>query len=80
MIISAALMGALVLSWLVWDQGWSSKVMGNVSSVASAPPQIHPVSLPAYAAKEYDGRELKLGQILAENEVYTRYFITYKSG
>ena len=80
MIISAALMGALVLSWLAWGQGWPSKVMGNVSSVASAPPQIHPVSLPAYAAKEYDGRELKLGQILAENEVYTRYFITYKSG
>lgn len=78
--VSAALAGALVLSWLTWGQGWSSKVMGNVSSVASARPQIHPVSLPAYAAKEYNGRELKLGQILAQNEVYTRYFITYKSG
>lgn len=78
--VSAALAGALVLSWLAVGQGWSSKVMGNISSVASAPPQIHPVSLPAYAAKEYDGRELKLGQILAQNEVYTRYFITYKSG
>ncbi|MFY9492972.1 MAG: alpha/beta fold hydrolase [Minisyncoccia bacterium] len=79
-IISSALAGALVLSWLAWGQGWPSKVMGDVSSVASAPPQIHPVSLPAYAAKEYDGRELKLGQILAQNEAYTRYFITYKSG
>lgn len=77
--VSAALAGALVLSWLAGGEGWS-KVMGSVSFVSSAPSAIHPVSLPAYAAKEYDGRELKLGPVLAQNEAYTRYFITYKSG
>lgn len=73
-------MGALVLSWPVWGESWSSKIMGSVVSVASAPPEIHSVSLPAYAIKEYDGRDLKIGQVLAKNEVYTRYFVTYQSG
>lgn len=38
------------------------------------------VSLPALMNQEFDGRELTLGQVLADNEAYTRYFITYKSG
>lgn len=40
----------------------------------------HPVSLPALMEKKYDGRDLKLGLVLADNETYTRYYITYKSG
>ncbi len=68
------------MSGWVWGGDWSSKIMGNISSVASAPPEINPISLSAYAAREYDGRELKLGWILAKNEAYTRYFITYQSG
>src|SRR3989338_4121372 len=41
---------------------------------------MHPVSIPALMKKEFDGRELKLVRILDENEVYTRHYITYKSG
>jgi len=39
-----------------------------------------PVSLPALIQKQFDGRDLKLGQVLAANESYTRYYITYQSG
>jgi uncharacterized protein len=31
-------------------------------------------------AKQYDGRDLELGQVLADNSAYTRYFVTYLSG
>lgn len=40
----------------------------------------HPVSLPAYFNRTFDGRDLKLGQVLAKNSMYTRYFIAYTSG
>lgn len=36
-------------------------------------------SIPAMAEREYGGSELKLDKVLAENESYTRYSITYKS-
>lgn len=29
--------------------------------------------------KEYDGRDLRLGRVLARNSEYTRYFVTYRS-
>ncbi|MBI4119130.1 MAG: alpha/beta fold hydrolase [Parcubacteria group bacterium] len=74
-----ALAGALVLSWLV-GAGGVSKVASSVALLPEPTPEINPVSLPAYAAKLYDGRELKLGPVLAKNEFYTRYFITYQSG
>jgi dipeptidyl aminopeptidase/acylaminoacyl peptidase len=40
----------------------------------------HPVSLQALIAKDYDGRDLKVGRVLARNSAYTRHFVTYKSG
>jgi dipeptidyl aminopeptidase/acylaminoacyl peptidase len=40
----------------------------------------HPVSIPALANKEFDGRDLKVGQVLTQTATYTRYYITYKSG
>lgn len=40
----------------------------------------NPVSLLALMQKGFDGRELKLGNVLDNNSVYTRYYITYKSG
>ncbi len=40
----------------------------------------HPVSLPFLMQKEFDGRNLKLGKVLAKNKYYTRYYITYMSG
>jgi dipeptidyl aminopeptidase/acylaminoacyl peptidase len=40
----------------------------------------HQVSLQALMAKKYDGRNLRLGRVLARNSAYTRYFVTYSSG
>ena len=42
--------------------------------------EIFPVSIQAMQRKDYDGRDLTLGKVLAENESYTRYYITYMSG
>jgi dipeptidyl aminopeptidase/acylaminoacyl peptidase len=39
-----------------------------------------PVSLPALMEKEFDGRDLKLGNVLDDNSAYTKYFATYESG
>lgn len=41
---------------------------------------VHPVSIPALAAMQPDGRDLQLGQVLAQTSTYTRYFVTYSSG
>lgn len=38
-----------------------------------------PVSLPALFVKEYDGGGLRLGEVLATTDTYTRYFVTYRS-
>jgi len=39
----------------------------------------HPDTIPAMMQKEFRGDDLKLENVLEENEVYTRYHITYKS-
>lgn len=38
------------------------------------------LSLEGLAKKEFDGRDLSVGQILERHEAYTRYYITYRSG
>lgn len=38
-----------------------------------------PISIPAFAAKVFDGRDFRLGNVQERNEAYTRYFISYKS-
>jgi dipeptidyl aminopeptidase/acylaminoacyl peptidase len=40
----------------------------------------HPVSLQALIAKKYDGRDLRVGRVLARTGEYTRHFVTYRSG
>lgn len=52
----------------------------NQQEIIEGGPEIEPVSLLAMMEKEYDGRELKLGDVLENNSSYTRHFITYKSG
>jgi dipeptidyl aminopeptidase/acylaminoacyl peptidase len=47
-------------------------------TTASTP--VDPVSLQALMAKSYDGRDLRLGRVLARNSAYTRHFVTYRSG
>ncbi len=39
-----------------------------------------PPSLPALMKRAYNGRDLTLKKVLAENRYYTRYLITFKSG
>lgn len=39
----------------------------------------HPDSISIMSEKEYNGSDLKLEKVLDKNEIYTRYFITYKS-
>ncbi len=43
-------------------------------------PDYHAVSIPALAAKKFDGRDFANHQVLDDNSAYTRYHITYKSG
>ncbi len=39
----------------------------------------HPVSVPALFDKRYDGRRLRLGQVLARTDAYTQYAARYRS-
>lgn len=50
----------------------------TASPTPSAPPD--PVSIQALAERSYDGRDLQLGEVLVEDDAYTRYFVTYASG
>jgi dipeptidyl aminopeptidase/acylaminoacyl peptidase len=50
------------------------------TSTPTPTPPPHPVSIEALAQRTYDGRDLRLGDVLAANEAYTRYFVTYASG
>lgn len=54
----------------------SESVLENTLPTATTP---HPDSLPALMAKNFQGDGLRLGQILDQNETYTKYYITYKS-
>lgn len=40
----------------------------------------HPISLQALSEKEFNGSELKLEEVLNDNQIYTRHRISYKSG
>jgi dipeptidyl aminopeptidase/acylaminoacyl peptidase len=42
--------------------------------------RVDPVSVPALFDKTYDGRDLRLGQVLARTAAYTSYTVTYRSG
>jgi dipeptidyl aminopeptidase/acylaminoacyl peptidase len=43
-----------------------------------APKPPHPISVQALINKKYDGRDLKVGRLLADNGSYKRYIITYR--
>lgn len=51
----------------------------SASPSASAEPP-HPVSLPALAAKEYDGRGLRRVEEVASTAAYTQHRVIYRSG
>lgn len=58
----------------------SSPAASPSSGTQSLPPVADPVSLPAMMRKEYDGRGLRLGRVLARTDAYTRRAVTYRSG
>ncbi len=47
-----------------------------------APPEppANPVSLPSLMERDFDGRALRVGDVLASNEAYTKSAVTYRSG
>jgi len=49
-----------------------------ISSICFA--AVRPVSLQYIMQEQFDGRDLKLVKVLATEEAYTRYYITYMSG
>lgn len=59
-----------------------SPTTGPPTTAAPSPTKepTNPVSLQALMAKEYDGRQLRVGRVLARTSDYTRHFVTYKSG
>ncbi|MFM1987020.1 MAG: hypothetical protein RIS18_1237 [Actinomycetota bacterium] len=58
----------------------SSMVSSSKTPVAEQTTKINPVSLEALSQKEFIGSDLVLENVLGENNKFTRYFITYKSG
>ena len=82
LVILLVITAVVFTGWLVLSgSNKPSNVPENRQSLShEGGPEIDPISLPALMAKEFDGRDLKLGQILEDNTVYTRYHITYKSG
>jgi dipeptidyl aminopeptidase/acylaminoacyl peptidase len=51
---------------------------GGGESLATPAPGT--LSLPAFSKQNIVGSDFKVGEVLARNDAYTRYFITYKSG
>lgn len=51
----------------------------NEVEIQPRKPEFTDDSIPVMAEKQFQGSDLKLGKILASNESYTRYAITYKS-
>ena len=50
---------------------------GSANTTPSSKPP-HPISVQALINKKYDGRNLKLGRLLADQGAYQRYIITYR--
>jgi uncharacterized protein len=57
----------------------SSNQGDGASTSAGEPEKVHPVSVPALFDKRYDGRRLRLGQVIVETDAYTQHFVTYRS-
>lgn len=61
----------------------SDSTVTTTSVEPTTPPiekESHPVSFPAMFKKDLNGSDFTVGRILARENTYTRYYITYKSG
>jgi len=52
----------------------------QVQETPTESPKPHPVSIEALTQKKTKGSDLKLVRVLDDNAIYTRHYITYKSG
>jgi len=59
------------------DQTKTDRPAAEVKPTSPLPP--HPLSLPAYAEREFIGKDLELGAVLSQTDAYTRHYITYRS-
>jgi dipeptidyl aminopeptidase/acylaminoacyl peptidase len=59
------------------DSDRASETLSEAPTITVRRPR--PVSLPALFVQEYDGGGLRLGEVLARTDAYTRYFVTYRS-
>lgn len=59
------------------SKGGQLQTEAKIKTISEVP---HPVSLNTLSQKSFDGKDLTLGKILDNNQFYTRYYITYKSG
>lgn len=48
--------------------------------ISEGGPSAHSVSIPAFGAQDFSGHTFQVGRVLAENDSYTRFYITYGSG
>ena len=55
-------------------------IVGDPEIIPVPAPAMKGPAIPNLFEKLYDGRDLKLGQVLDRNSAYTRYYITYQSG
>ena len=83
-IVIAVLLVVGVGAYLLWPKSEPSPRVQEQNQTTGIRQEggesFHPVSLPAMMQKQFDGRDFRVGQVLADNEAYTRYYITYKSG
>jgi uncharacterized protein len=62
------------------QQGLSAEEKGDEVRTEGGPVIRTEVSLPALSSRQLEGREFSVGKVLADNEAYTRYYVTYLSG
>lgn len=60
--------------------GATGEPTGSATPGPALPEVQNRVSLPALMSSEYDGRRLRLRQVLARTSDYTRHAVTYRSG
>jgi dipeptidyl aminopeptidase/acylaminoacyl peptidase len=80
LIISISLVAAGCSSTTPTDTNTNTVTESATPKTSEQTEEVNPVSIQALSHKNYDGRDLTLGEVQSETATYTRYYITYKSG
>ena len=79
--VALVALGSLAVRSLQPEPGGSTPApIGDISGGGEPVPAPHSVSLPAMFTRAFDGSNFSVGRVLAQEDAYTRYFITYHSG